>query len=104
MVRARNKEKIAALVPAVLILLVVVAVFTTAFGSLGSAGEEQAAARLEEALVKGAVTCYANEGIYPPTLDYLVEKYNVRIDEERFYVHYDVFASNIMPDITVIEK
>ena len=64
----------------------------------------QAKERLEEALVRGAVTCYANEGIYPPTLSYLTENYNVKIDKERYFVDYEVFASNVMPQITVIEK
>ena len=28
----------------------------------------------------------------------------VRVDEEKYTVFYSVFASNMMPDITVVEK
>ena len=104
MKRNRGFSNIAGSLPVIIVIIVVIAIFAGAFGSLGSAGDGQAAERLEEALVKGAVTCYASEGIYPPTLEHLTENYNVRIDDDRFYVHYDVFASNIMPDITVVEK
>lgn len=91
-------------VPVLIVTLFIVLLATSAFSELDSAGSGQATERLEEALRRGAVTCYASEGIYPPTLDYLVRNYDIKIDEERYIVHYDVFASNIMPDITVIEK
>jgi len=59
--------------------------------------------QLELAVRRSAVACYAAEGIYPPTLDYLVEHYGVQI-EDQYIVYYDIFASNLMPDITVLEK
>ena len=52
---------------------------------------------------RAAVACYAAEGIYPPTLEYLEEHYGVQVDRERYTVVYDVFASNLMPDVTVLE-
>ena len=48
--------------------------------------------------------CYAAEGVYPPTLEYMEEHYGIQIDRQRYTVHYEVFASNIMPDITVLEN
>ncbi|MBO5778449.1 MAG: hypothetical protein J6R82_02660 [Clostridia bacterium] len=59
--------------------------------------------RLEEALTRAAVACYAIEGAYPPTLEYLVENYDVQINTERFTVKYELYASNLMPDITVLD-
>ena len=44
------------------------------------------------------------EGSYPETYGYLRDNYGLQIDEDRFIVHYEIFASNIMPDITVIER
>ena len=58
----------------------------------------------EDALRRASVACYAAEGIYPPNLDYLREHYGIQIDETRYMVVYDVFASNLMPDITVLEQ
>ena len=60
--------------------------------------------RLEDAVRRAAVTCYASEGIYPPTLAYLEEHYGVQVDESRYTVFYEAFAENLMPDITVVEN
>jgi len=65
----------------------------------GDKGREQ----LELALRRAAVAYYAQEGVYPPTVDHLVEHYGIQIGDA-YTVHYDVFASNLMPDITVLEK
>ena len=59
---------------------------------------------LLQTLRRAAVACYAAEGIYPPDISYLEEHYGIQIEKDRFAVYYDVFASNLMPDITVIDK
>lgn len=68
----------------------------------GHAGEDMR--QLEEALRRAAVACYAAEGIYPPDLAYMQERYGVQIDEKRYIVDYISIADNLMPDITVLEK
>lgn len=80
------------------------AFFITAVGSLQSGQSAEGLRQLEEALRKGCVTCYATEGVYPTSLEYLEEHYGVQIDRERYDVHYTAFAENLMPDITVLEK
>lgn len=59
---------------------------------------------LEEAVRRAAVFCYAVEGIYPSELEYLIDNYGLRIDHDRFVVKYEPIASNLMPDITVLES
>ena len=59
---------------------------------------------LEQAIRRCAVACYAAEGIYPPDLDYLREHYGLQIDETRYRVFYEVFADDLMPEITVLER
>ncbi len=78
--------------------------FLTSLSNLESGKALEDKAQLEEALRRAAVCCYANEGAYPPDLAYLVENYGVQIDNDRFTVHYELFASNLMPDITVLDK
>ena len=80
-----------------LVLLTVVFVLNQAERSVS---EEQYAA-LENALRRAAVTCYALEGRYPPTLEYLTRQYGVVEEPGRYGVRYDIFAPNIMPDIEV---
>ena len=65
---------------------------------------EQAAAALRQTVIDAAVQCYAVEGKYPESLDVLEQEYGVQINHVRFIVTYDVFASNQLPDVTVLEK
>ena len=58
---------------------------------------------LENALNRSITYCYAVEGTYPESLDYIREHYGLTYDEEAFYVDYHVSASNIYPDYTIIE-
>ena len=37
-------------------------------------------------------------------LAYLQEHYGIQVDEKNYYVFYEVFGSNMMPDITVLER
>ena len=76
--------------------------FTAALNSLDSDRDAEDQRQLEEALRRGCMACYAAEGVYPPTLDYLEEHYGIQIDQTRYMVDYRVFAENVMPDITVL--
>ena len=58
-------------------------------------------ANVKDIVEKYAIQCYASEGSYPPDLDYLVEHYGLILDEERYIYEYDIFASNIMPEIMI---
>ena len=58
---------------------------------------------VEDAVRNAALTCYAVEGAYPDDLDYLRENYGLAYDQSRYYVTYDAFASNLVPDIFVVE-
>ena len=66
--------------------------------------ESQGRELLEDTLRRAAVTCYAVEGSYPESLEYLAENYHVSVDTERYTVFYEVYASNLMPEITVVSK
>ena len=78
--------------------------FLTSLSNLEQGQSAEGKHQLEDALRRAAVACYAAEGIYPPNLDYLQEHYGIQIDASRYTVVYDVFASNLMPDITVLEQ
>lgn len=78
--------------------------FLSALDNLKTGNGEEGKEQLEQALKRCAVACYATEGIYPPNVEYMKEHYGIQIDEERYLVMYEVFAENLMPDITVLEK
>lgn len=89
---------------------VVLCVMMLVFGAMQLYGlvtrdmSDQAAMSLRQAVLDAAVQCYAVEGKYPESLDVLEEEYGVQINHNRFIVTYDVFASNQLPDVTVLEK
>lgn len=58
----------------------------------------------EQAVRRAAVSCYALEGAYPASYEDLKERTGVAVDESRYAVFYEIFASNIMPEITVVER
>lgn len=99
----RKRRRIGAIWAAAAALAVLVCFFA-AVATLGGKSSEEGRQQLESALRRAAVACYAAEGVYPPDLEYLEEHYGVRIEEERYVVFYEIFADNLMPDITVLER
>ena len=77
---------------------------SAATGYFEKTNRAQELALTEQAIKKAVLTCYAIEGMYPSELSYLVENYRLKIDEEKYFVSYDCFASNIMPAIYVFER
>ena len=57
---------------------------------------------MKKAIARASVQCYAIEGRYPPSVEYLEENYGVMSNRKKYHVFYDGFASNVMPDITVV--
>lgn len=98
------RQKLRAVALAAVAVLLVLFAATRLYGLVSRDMDEQAAAALRQAVVDAAVQCYAVEGKYPESLDVLEQEYGVQINHARFIVTYDVFASNQLPDITVLEK
>ena len=55
-------------------------------------------------IMRAIADCYAIEGYYPPNMDYLYVNYNVSVDNNKYYVLYEVFAPNIRPTVRLIDK
>ncbi len=84
------------------LLFAVLLLFVFSLGNVRTSQDENACRQLEDTIRRSAVTCYALEGVYPPALSYLEEHYGLVIDGARYAVFYEVFAENMMPDITVV--
>lgn len=69
-----------------------------------SSGRDEALRILEDGIRRAVVQCYVVEGRYPESIAYIEERYGVYIDKSRYVVHYTVFASNVMPEITVFSR
>ena len=85
-----------------LAILLILLCFLTALRQVTSGSSEAQRQQLEDSIRRAAVACYATEGYYPPDVEYLQNHYGIQIHDDRFSVHYEVFAENLMPDITVV--
>lgn len=89
---------------AIIFFLVMLIFFGTALGRLQESQQAQGQILLEDAVRKSAVACYASEGFYPPSVAYLQEHYGLQWNSKKYIIHYEIFASNLMPEITIISK
>lgn len=86
-----------------LLAVLILSVFLTGLHRFETDRTAQGRQQLEDTLRKTAAACYAAEGFYPPDVDYMRRHYGIQYDEIQYAVMYDLFASNLMPDITVLE-
>lgn len=90
-------------VPCVLFAAVILWLAVSLSNTSDSAKRQERAA-VKTTLENGITMCYAIEGTYPPSLEYLRENYGVTYDTARYIVHYDIFADNVRPTVNVIER
>ncbi|MGI5892280.1 MAG: hypothetical protein ACOX7H_06055 [Bacillota bacterium] len=90
------------LIPVILFLCLFFFIYI-GVGQMSASADEQSLKILKDAVQRATVQCYAIEGMYPPNVQYLEENYGLVYDHEEYIVHYEAFASNILPDITVID-
>lgn len=70
--------------------------------SVETTNTEEQLKTMEDNIMRSAIHCYSLEGAYPEDISYLEEYYSLTIDWDKYIVHYEIFATNIAPDITVI--
>ena len=103
----RRRKRLLSWLPTLLGLAVFAAVAVWMVQGVREAAEvtDREGMRLaEQAVRQAAVSCYALEGTYPATYEELKASSGIAVDEEKYKVFYEIFASNIMPEITVLER
>ena len=89
--------------PALIMFIAVALIVIIGAGNAAGVQSEQEIQMAEDSVRRAVVSCYAIEGAYPESFAYLKEHYGITVDETKYAVHYEVFAENIMPEITVTE-
>lgn len=84
-----------------IVFLLLTLLFVLSLTSTAQSSATRESEVLDSALRRAIVTCYAVEGRYPPSLDYIAENYGVLVDETQYSVYYDAFAANVMPTLRV---
>lgn len=90
-------------IPAVIVFLLIFLIVIFALADVNNTSVNEGLTITENSVRRAVITCYAQEGSYPPDIEYLKENYGLRISDE-YSVRYDIFASNIMPNIMVVRK
>lgn len=72
--------------------------------SIQQISDEKQLENLQNSIRRSVVQCYALEGRYPESLDYLKKHYGINYDEKKYFVDYTAQSSNLMPDITVLKR
>lgn len=102
--RGKKQHNLRNLFLSVLLFLLISVCFLQGISSVSSRTLREQKKSLEEAVQRGITQCYATEGRYPESLDYLKKEYGVQYDNELFFVDYQIAGANIMPDVTIIAK
>lgn len=82
---------------------VVVMLFCAGIDGASEKAKREERNSLEEAVWRSITQYYAIEGRYPESLEVLKEQYGLQYDTDMFFVDYQVFGANLMPDVTVLE-
>ncbi|WP_026508929.1 hypothetical protein [Butyrivibrio sp. MC2013] len=85
-----------------IISIIMLILFNLGIDSIGMKSLYYRQDSLSNALRKDIAQCYAIEGFYPPSLEYIREHYGLSYDEEVFFIDYSAFGSNIYPDVTIL--
>lgn len=91
----------------IIMLLALAALFACGFAVTGMVDHASASAEenlVQEAVRQAMITCYAVEGAYPADIEYLKANYGLAYNENEYFVFYDAFASNILPEIHVTRR
>lgn len=102
-----KRRKFMAIAPAIIGIVLFAAMILWLILAVGgvfkSSGEERLE-QIRQSVENGITLCYAAEGMYPESLEYLTENYGVVIDESRYLVHYECFAANVRPAVKVLAR
>ena len=88
----------------IVVFFVVFFCFQIAVSALSKQTDQEEMKTLEAAISRDITQCYAVEGSYPESLDYLKKNYGLHYDEDRYFVAYQPLGSNILPEVTVIRR
>lgn len=101
--RPSIRNTISYLIPLVFFIVLLV-IFLDGIRSVSDTTLAKQKDSLETALSRSITQCYAVEGAYPPSLEYLAEHYGLTYDKDEFLVDYEYYGSNLIPDVTVLRK
>lgn len=77
-------------------------IFISGVSSVSDSAKQKEAESLKNTIMQSIVQCYAIEGFYPESLEYLKENYGISYNEDDYVIAYETVGSNLMPSVSVI--
>jgi hypothetical protein len=85
------------------LLLVIVGLLIRGVNSTARVSRDEQKRMLEDNIRRAVVACYAMEGSFPESLNYLKVNYKLNYDEKKFMVDYTAFGANLMPSVHIVD-
>lgn len=96
----RRRTRVVAIVVAALCALLLALALRAAQARF----REQGAQALRGSILSAARRCCAVEGSYPKSIDYLEERYGLRVNDRDYVVTYEYFSANVSPSVVVVPR
>lgn len=100
--KKRKKSGAAGILLMVLFSAAILIFVWQGMGKVSQGASAQQLRYAQTAVRRTAVQCYALEGRFPPSLQYMEDEYGLMIDHEKILVHYIPAGGNLMPEIRVL--
>ena len=96
-----KKKLISGMSFSVVLFLGILAFFLISLQNVSKDIDDNELVTLRKSIDKAIVNCYAIEGAYPESLEYIEENYGVVVDKSKFRVIYEVLGPNILPNVII---
>ncbi len=73
-------------------------------GRISLKANEQSLSEARDSVARSVVLCYASEGVYPQSIEYLEENYGLTLDRGLYIYHYRALGGNLFPEINVFQN
>lgn len=100
----REQKGMRGVMISVVVFFVIVLLFCAGIDGASQKARREQKSSLEDAVWRSITQYYAIEGRYPESLETLKEEYGLQYDSEEFFVDYQVFGANLIPDVTVLDR
>lgn len=100
----RTQTGIRGAMVSLVIFFVVLLLFLAGLDGASEKAKREQKASLETSVWRSITQYYAIEGRYPESLEALKEEYGLQYDSEEFFVDYQVYGANLVPDVTILER
>lgn len=99
-----TKLPLISLIASLLVIAAAAAALLTGLSGYADGSDDRQVSEVRDTVMAYVAQCYALEGAYPPDLKYLAENYGLQLDTKRYIYHYNIYASNRLPDVRVFAR